>query len=155
MLRSNYWLTQYLSVSSILHKAPVQYARSYLLTETDNNDLTYFVIYQLQVIERAIESLHDYLSRKMAETREVEQYLHGSTRLNHRQLLIMQDALRDPDEPFTIGAQSRRNRVTYETARTDLLGMEALGLLTKVKQGKKFVFRSPPDLSRRLRTLEN
>ena len=27
LLRNNYWLTQYLSVSSILHKAPVKYAR--------------------------------------------------------------------------------------------------------------------------------
>jgi Fic family protein len=153
MLHNGYWLTQYLSVSSILHKAPVRYARSYLLTETDDNDITYFVIYQLKVIERAIKSLHDYLSRKMAETREVERFLHGSTRLNHRQLLIMQDALRDAAEPFTIAAQARRNRVTYQTARTDLLGLASLGLLEQDQEGKKFVFRSPTDLARRLRDL--
>jgi Fic family protein len=151
MLHEDYWLTQYLSVSSILHKAPVQYARSYLLTETDDNDITYFVLYQLNVIERAIQSLNEYLSRKMAETREIERLIHGSSRLNHRQLLIMQDALRDADEPFTIAAQSRRNRVTYQTARTDLLGLEALGLLSKHHRGNKFVFRAPPDLSDRLR----
>lgn len=151
MLHNNYWLTQYLSVSSILHKAPVKYARSYLLSETDGNDITYFVIYQLNVIERAIKSLHDYLSRKMAETREVERFLHGSPRLNHRQLLIVQDALRDASEPFTIVAQSRRNRVSYQTARTDLLDLADLGLLENHQQGKKFVFRTPPDLVKRLR----
>ena len=59
-----YWLTQYLSVSSILRKAPAQYAKSYLYVESDNNDVTYFVLYQLGVIERAIASLHDYLARK-------------------------------------------------------------------------------------------
>jgi Fic family protein len=153
MLHEGYWLTQYLSVSSILHKAPVQYARSFLLTETDGYDITYFVIYQLNVIERAIQSLNDYLSRKMAENRQIEQLIHGSSRLNHRQLLIMQDALRDADEPFTIAAQSRRNRVTYQTARTDLLGLEALELLVRHQQGNKFVFRSPSDLSDRLRDL--
>jgi Fic family protein len=153
MLHNNYWLTQYLSVSSILHKAPVKYARSYLLSETDGNDITYFVIYQLNVIERAIKSLHDYLSRKMAETREVERFLHGSARLNHRQLLIVQDALRDASEPFTIGAQSRRNRVSYQTARTDLLDLADLGLLENHQQGKKFVFRTPPDLVKRLRNI--
>jgi len=152
MLHEGYWLTQYLSVSSILHRAPSQYARSFLLTETDENDTTYFVMYQLNVIERAIQSLDEYLSRKMAETREIERLIHGSPHLNHRQLLIMQDALRDADAPFTIAAQSRRNRVTYQTARTDLLGLEALGLLGKHHQGNKFIFRSPSDLSDRLRS---
>lgn len=153
MLRDSYWLAQYMSVSSILRKAPAQYARAYLYTETDSNDLTYFVIYNLQVIERAIESLHEYLRRKITEGREVEQLLHGYGRLNNRQVVVVRDALRDPGEPFTIMAQARRNRVTYESARTDLLGLESMGLLTKARLGKKFVYRSVPDLAGRLRAL--
>lgn len=153
LLRDGYWLAQYLSVSSILRKAPARYARSYLLTETDSNDLTYFVIYQLQVIERATASLHEYLARKTQENRELESLLHGSRHLNHRQLVVLRDALRDPSEPFTIQPQARRHRVTYESARSDLLGLEELGLLFKEKVGKKYVFRSPPDLTNRLRAL--
>jgi Fic family protein len=153
MLRSGYWLAQYLSVSSILRKAPVQYARSYLHAETDHNDVTYFVIYQLQVIERAIKSLHEYLGRKMAEMREVEALLHGTPYLNNRQLLVVRDALRNPGEPFTINAQARRNRVTYESARTDLLGLEDLGILERQRVGKKYVFRTVPDMVDRLRAL--
>src|SRR5207253_2173184 len=34
MLNSGYWLTQYLSVSTILRKAPAKYVRSYLFAET-------------------------------------------------------------------------------------------------------------------------
>jgi Fic family protein len=153
MLSSGYWLTQYLSISSILRKAPVKYARSYLHVETDQNDITYFVLYQLAVIERAIASLNEYLARKIAETREIERLLHGSSELNHRQLVVIRDALRDPSEPFTIAAQARRNRVTYESARTDLLGLEELELFTKQRVGKKFVFRATTDLAERLRLL--
>lgn len=153
LLHQGYWLAQYLSVSSILAKAPVKYARSYLYTETDHNDLTYFVIYQLQVIVRAIESLHAYLGRKFAEVEEVQRLIHGTAHLNNRQIVVAQDALSDPSEPFTIGAQARRHRVTYETARSDLTGMERMGLLAKSKVGKKFVFRSVPDLTDRLRRL--
>jgi len=153
MLRHDYWLAHYLSVSAILRKAPAQYARAFLLTETDNYDLTYFLIYQLNVIERAIRSLYKYLGRKIAETREIEQLLRGSPRLNQRQLLVIRDALRDPGEPFTIDAQARRNRVVNQTSRTDLLDLEELGLLTKVRRGKKYVFHSAPDLSDRLRKL--
>jgi Fic family protein len=153
MLRSGYWLTQYLSVSSILRKAPAQYAKSFLQAETDDNDITYFVVYQLGVIERAIASLHEYLARKIVEIREIDSLLHGSSRLNHRQLVVVRDALRDPSEPFTISAQARRNRVTYESARSDLLDLERMGLFEKERVGKKYVFRPCSDLERRLREL--
>lgn len=153
MLHSGYWLVQYLTISSILKKAPAKYARSYLHSETDDNDLTYFVIHQLEVIQRSIESLYAYLRRKIAETWEIESMLHGSPHLNHRQLVVVGDALRDPAEPFTVAAQQRRHGVTYESARTDLLGLERLGLFTRQKIGKKYVFRPVTDLSDRLRHL--
>jgi Fic family protein len=153
MLHNGYWLAQYLSVSSILRKARSQYTRSYLYTETDGYDITYFVIYQLQVLERAIASLHDYLTRKIAEQREIEGLIHGSRLLNHRQLVVVRDALRDPGQTFTIAALQRTHRVVYQSARSDLLGLETLGLLLKERIGKKYVFRSVTDLPDRLRGL--
>ncbi len=153
MQRSGYWLTQYLSISSILRKAPTQYARSYLLVETDDSDITYFVLYQLGVVERAIESLKQYLSRKIAETRELGVLLRGASELNHRQLAILTDAIKDPSDPFTFAAQARRHRVTHQSARTDLLKLEELGLMERSKRGKKFVFRAVEDLPVRLRDM--
>lgn len=154
MLRSNYWLTQYISISSILRKAPAQYAKSYLYVETDNNDMTYFIVAQLRVILKAIESLKEYLSRKVAETRSLEAELRGTSFLNHRQVAIVSRALRDGSELFTINAHSTMHGVTYQSARTDLLGLEALGLFSKSKQGKKYVFRPVGDLSGALRELD-
>jgi hypothetical protein len=40
--------------------------------------------------------------------------------------------------------------VAYQTARTDLLDLEALGLLDRVQQGKAFVFYAPEDLRERM-----
>lgn len=153
MLRSRYWLAPYLSVSSILRKAPSQYARSYLLTETDGNDVTYFVVYQLQVIERAITGLYDYLGRKVSETQEIEALLHGSEALNHRQMAVLGKALRDPADIFTIAAHMHLHGVVYQSARTDLLQLDELGLLTKTQVGKRFVFRAHSGLAGRLRQL--
>jgi len=155
MLRDGYWLTQYLSVSSILRKAPAQYARSYLLTESDGNDVTYFVIYQLKVINRSIEGLYDYLARKVSETKEIERLLHGAPELNHRQLAVVSKALRDPTENFTIAAHMHLHGIVYQSARTDLLRLDDLGLFTKAKVGKTFVFRAETDLAERLRRLGN
>ena len=51
----------------VLRAAPARYARSFLLTEQDDGDLTHFFIYHLGVVERAIADLHAYLARKVDE----------------------------------------------------------------------------------------
>ena len=153
MLRNGYWLAQYLSISSILRRAPAQYARSYLYVETDDNDLTYFIIHQLRVIERAIESLRDYLRRKAADVREVESLLRGGMPLNHRQIAVVSSALRDTQQSLTIRAHAQFQQVTIQSARTDLLGLEQLGLFSKRRAGKRFVFTPERDLADRLRAL--
>ncbi len=140
MLRSGYWLAEYISISSILRKAPAKYARSYLYAETDSNDVTYFVVHQLEVIRRAIARLRRYLTRKSNEIAQVERSMRGVPGLNHRQLAILSNALRDPDTYFTFAGQKRIHRVAYQSARTDLLGLEALGLLRKVQVGRTFEF---------------
>jgi len=153
MLRDGYWLTEYISISNILAKAPAQYVKSYLYCETDSNDLTYFIIYQLGVIIRAIDSLNAYVARKNAEVKEIENLIHRSAQLNHRQLGVIQGVMRDPSLNVTIAALARRNRVTEETARHDLLELVKLGLLVRSKAGHKHVFRANTDLSSRLKTL--
>ena len=153
MLRSGYWLSQYISISAILRRAPAKYARSYLYTETDSNDVTYFVIYQLEVIERAIAELRKYLTRRSREIAQLEREMRGVPGLNHRQLAILSSALRDPDTYFTFAGQKRLHRVAYQSARTDLLGLEALGLLRKVQVGRTFEFWPADGLTARLRAL--
>ena len=153
MLRSGYWLAQYMSISAILRKAPARYARSYLYTETDSNDVTYFVIYQLEVIGRAIAGLRKHLTRKSNEIAHVESAMRGVPGLNHRQLAILSNALRDPDSYFTFAGQKRLHRVAYQSARTDLLGLEALGLLRKIQVGRTFEFWPADDLTGRIRGL--
>ena len=107
MASKGYWLTEYLSISRLLNRARAQYRRSFLLTETDELDATYFLLYQLEVIVRAIDELHDHLRRKMHELRETEELLRRSD-LNYRQLALLSHALRHPDGDYTY--QSHRDQ---------------------------------------------
>ena len=43
MARFGYWMTEFLSISTVIRKAPGQYARACVLSETDDNDVTYFL----------------------------------------------------------------------------------------------------------------
>jgi Fic family protein len=151
MKTRGYWLVEYLSISRILQHAPAQYTRAFLLTETDERDATYFVAYQLEVIERAVEELHAYLRRKVREVRDVEKLLKGSSNFNHRQLALLGDALRTPDATYSLKEHAASYSVTHETARTDLLALVRLGLLEQRRSGRSFAFTPPRDLAERLK----
>lgn len=150
MRKHGYWLTEYLSISRILRQAPSQYTRAFLLTETDDRDTTYFLIYQLSIIKRAVEELHSYLERQIREVRKIEQALRGSDHFNRRQLALLSDAIRSPARVYTFQSHARSHGVTPETARTDLLHLWRRGLLERRKVGRKYVFETPSDLASRL-----
>lgn len=133
MLRNGYWLFEFISISSIILKGPSKYARAFLLTETDDNDLTYFILYHLEVIRRAIESLHEYIARKTDELRTVEGQLKELLFLNHRQRALLGHALRHPKQTYTIESHRMSHNVVYETARSDLFELMERGIL----EGKK------------------
>ena len=137
MLRHEYWMFEFLSISRQLVEAPARYARAFLHTETDGNDLTYFIVHQIEVILRALDDLDAWIERKIEKTREVEGILKASTSLNHRQLALLAHALRHPDAAYTIRGHRTSHGVVYATARADLLRLAELGLLDRRRVGKK------------------
>ena len=60
MLKEDYWLVEYLSISRIIYKSKAKYEKSFLYTESDGNDLGYFITYNLEVLEKAFEGLKKY-----------------------------------------------------------------------------------------------
>lgn len=151
MRTRGYWLVEYLSVSRILADAPAKYARAFLYTETDEGDTTYFIRYQLRVIERAIAELHSYLRRKVQEIREVERLARaGSRRFNHRQLALLGHAARNPGYEYTFHSHAASHAVTHETARNDLVPLVDMGLLDRQRAGRQYIFTPHPELAQRL-----
>jgi len=146
-----YWLAEYLPISRFIRNAPAQYARAFMETETDGGDTTYFLAHQLDVIEKAIEDLHVYLQRKIAEVHDVEQLLDGAQDLNGRQLALLTDAVRHPDSSFTFASHARNHRVTHETARSDLSALADRGLMIWRRRGRTYVFEPSPNLGEILR----
>lgn len=153
VLSQGFWMFEFLSISSIIRKAPAKYARSFLYTETDENDLTYFILAQLRVIQRAINELYAYLDKKADEIQKTEQFLQSSAAVNHRQIDLLGHALRHPGMRYTIASHEKSQGVTYQTARTDLLDLVDRKLLGMTKAGRAFVFIAPNDLPERLRAL--
>ncbi len=154
MLHGGYWLFEFISISNILRQAPAQYGLSFLCSETDDNDLTYFIVAQTKVIRRAIEELHAYIYRKTTEVREVEAQLRALNLFNHRQADLIRYALKHPFQEYTITGHGLSHKVVYQTARTDLLDLKTRGVLEQKIRGKKMIFTAPRDLAERLKKME-
>lgn len=158
MAAQGFWLSEFISISRILKKAPARYSEAFLYVETDDNDATYFLLSQLSVIQRAIRALHEYLAAKTKEIRETEEVLRHSAfvsaAFNYRQLALLNHALKHPGFSYTFESHRRSHGVTYQTARTDLLALEEAGLVERLVRGRTFVFVAPDDLKRRIDGLE-
>lgn len=158
MLKQGYWTMEFISISRILRAAPAKYTRAYLYTETDDNDVTYFIVHQLEVINRAIKDLLNYLKVKALEIKTVEKLLMKSPDLqkllNHRQMTLINRALKNSESIFYIESHRGAHNVTYDTARTDLLKLVELGVLKKSKIGKAFIFTAVDNLKQTLEALK-
>lgn len=159
MAQRGYWLVEFVSISSVIKRAPAKYVRAYLHTETDDGDTTYFLLHQLEVLQDAISELRAYLSEKAEEQRRARHLVERSPalheRLNHRQLALLNHALQAPRSVYRIDRHQSSHHVTYQTARTDLLQLVDLGLLVKSKSGRAFIFTAPDDLRVRLEAMQN
>jgi len=150
MRTQGYWLIEYLSISRIIRLGTSKYIRAYLYTETDERDTTYFILYHLKIICRALEEFQTYLARKMREVREIERHIRNSDEFNHRQLILLGNAVRHPLQRYSFASHARSHNVSQQTARNDLIDLEKRGLLKRRRSGHHYVFSPVDDLAERL-----
>lgn len=154
LLKSGYWPFEYISISALLKEAPVQYGRSYVYTETDSFDLTYFVIYQLRIIERAINEFMDYFECKREEAAKLMGWMETldiKSMLNYRQGHLLRKVINNPGRVFTPKELTHDYDVSENTARKDLEKLVGMKALFKVQEGKSFLYLSRDDAEANLK----
>ncbi|OIR24825.1 Fic family protein [Bathymodiolus thermophilus thioautotrophic gill symbiont] len=154
ILKNNYWLFQYITLSRYIKKAQVQYGESFLMVESDDFDLTYFINSQLKFITQAITGLFDYVDEKQQQQQQALNLLGNylsNGKVNSRQAMLIQNALKHPGSVYTIAGHKISQSISYQTAKTDLVGLSKLNLLQHSKQGRAFVFIAPNDLEQRIK----
>jgi Fic family protein len=150
MLRSGYWLAEFFSISHEILKSPKKYYRAFLHTETDGNDLNYFILHQLEVIHSAIHFLRDSLLAKHESAEALRRNLGAGGDFNHRQIALLKHALKHPFANYTVAGHQNSHGTSNQTAKNDLVALEEKGLLLRCKVGKAFVYNPAPDLAGKL-----
>lgn len=136
MLKNGYWLTEYLSISRIIYKSKASYEKSYLYTEKDDNDMSYFIAYNLRILDLAFKELKLYIERKIKQKKNAINYL-KSGGINERQASILSLVENDPDIILTVKEIQNRFFVSHPTAKLDLQELVDKGFLNKIQVNKK------------------
>lgn len=139
LLRRGYWLTQYLSVSRMIVRSKKSYEKSFLYTETDGNDMGYFVSYNMRVLQQSFNELQTYIQRKQKKRLAANTYLQLGG-INERQAQIIQLFADNPKAVVTIKELQNKFFVTPTTAKADIMALINRKLVTefafnKVKKG--------------------
>lgn len=141
MLSRGYWLFEYMPISRILLHSKKNYSLAYLYTETDENDLTYFINYNLSAIEKALHDLEEYIALKKQENYDTMHIIETSESLNLRQADILKNLLKEPDRYFSIAEIKGKYNVAYDTSRNDMQHLVKLGYVERIQRGKSYMYR--------------
>jgi len=136
MLKKGYWLTEYLSISRIIQDTKGQYEKAYLYTETDENDLSYFITYHIKTMEKAFEALRTYINRKQKEVFQSARFL-TIPLVNDRMAQVLKILYDDPERVLNIKEIESRFTVSNFTARADIKALVNLGFLEAIQVNKK------------------
>lgn len=135
MLKEGYWLTEYLSISRIIYRSKTSYEKAFLLSESENNDIGYFIAYHLKVLALAFKELQAYINRKNREREVAQQYL-ALGGMNLRQAEIVKIFSDNPKTMLTVKDVQTRFGISPTTAKADLSGLLNKGLLKEVAVNK-------------------
>lgn len=138
-IKNGYSLMQYLSISKVIKNHRQKYDLAYLLAETDGNDITYFIKYNLEMIIESISIFTRYVERTIAERKDFDRLL-AEYDLSIRQRSILRDMEKNR-EAVSVYELSRLYQTSYASVRRDILRLEELGFVrTSGKEGHKQMY---------------
>jgi Fic family protein len=152
LIQKGYWLVEYMSISRVILASKAQYTRAYQYTELDQNDLTYFLDYNLRSTFKALEELKKYVERKNKEKQNALLLLR-QTSYNERQIEIIRQILAGDKTRFTIATIEIAFQVSNQTARNDLNQLVHDGILSPRPSGKKIDYLLTDDGIERIKKI--
>lgn len=135
MLKEKYWLTEYMSISRVIAKSKKSYEKAFQYVAADDQDLGYFISYNLRVLETSFKQLQDYIKIKQEEKVAANIFLQIGD-INERQAQILKMFMDNPKEVITVRNLQDKFMVSPTTAKNDIVGLLQRNLLTEIAFNK-------------------
>lgn len=140
LLQNGYNFFKFFSISSVINEERNRYYDAIENTELYDSDMTYFIKYYSSMIVRSISKIKNNFRKEFGKRLIKDTLEKARIILDKRQTKIINSFITVDKNFITIEEYRKRFKISYETARTDLLELETLGFLKKHKKGKKYIF---------------
>ena len=142
LMRNEYASVEYISISKIMKSHRGKYDNAYLLSETDGNDITYFINYNLDMVFEAADAFLSYVRRKTEENSKTLEDSRTSD-LSKRQREVLSD-LMNSTEPMDVYELAAKYMIQPSCIRRDIQKLDELGLVGMVRIGhrKAYLYNS-------------
>ena len=135
LIRNGYASVEYISISKAIKSHHGRYNNAYLLSETDGNDITYFINYNLDMVFEAADAFLSYVGRKMEENSKTLEDSRTSG-LSKRQREVLSDLV-NSTEPMDVYELSAKYMIQPNCIRRDIQKLDELGLVKMVRIGHR------------------
>lgn len=142
LLKKGYWGFAYLPVSRNIMRSVKKYIMSFVYSEQDDNDLTYFIDYNMRKVKLAMDEFDEYLERKSKDNSRMKSILRNVHGLNDRQVQLLQYLYGDPEGRTNVKTHMHINAISKATAIADLKDLLGKGFLRANKQGRNVYYSS-------------
>lgn len=135
LMRNGYSSVEYISISKAIKSHHGRYNNAYLLSETDGNDITYFINYNLDMVFEAADAFLSYIRRKMDENSKTLEDSRTSG-LSIRQREVLSD-LMNSTEPMNVYELAAKYVIQPSCIRRDIQKLDELGLVKMMRIGHR------------------
>ncbi len=127
-LKNGYGVMEYLALSRFIKDHKGKYEGAYVFGETDDNDMTYFVLYNLKALAESMDRFEKYLRRRTEEELSTKAEL-SAYGLNERQISIALSLM--GGDSATVRSIQSQYGVSLNTSRSDIKVLKGLGLIAE------------------------
>jgi len=136
LLKKGYWFFGFLPLSSAIKKSQTQYRDAYIYSEQDDNDLTYFIDYNVRKIEQTMRDFEIHAKKKLQETTQMTKIAINKYQLNNRQIQLLRYYYKNKDVTTSITTHVKVYAISRLTAMKDLRLLEKQDFLKSKKVGR-------------------
>ena len=140
LLKRNYWLIEYISVSRAIKQSRKGYDNAFLFSENDDNDMTYFMLYIAETFKKSILQFMEHFEKKKKEADELKKSTSILGQFNVRQIALLRYFLAHSDEYTDVITHQNKHGISRPSAYNDLRSLVKKGYMTETRKGKRFVY---------------
>lgn len=140
LIENGYKIMRYCNLLEVIKNDEKRYYNALDNSIINDGDITYFIKYYVGIIQAAIKELTKEVSIKYGKKIIKELIEKNDVSLEERQIKFVNSMVILNNNKISIDDYKKKTKVSYETARSDLNTLVAIGFFKISKSGKKYEY---------------